>query len=274
MKEFSLMLDFDGTLTDIEEETKEFQEIYPILFLEKFGLKKSKYLPIFNEIKEELKSDEKKGFILNGQDVLPVSSDPYILTQATSQEMIKREKLLVEDETKTIIGLFGETLKKIPKQNAHYREGKEKTKEFLDKTMRKYNLVFVTNSQRGKVEHYLKELGSDYFCNISVIGNAKKLFVNPNFDEVPESFTPPNFKREVLLRRDNYYGILKFLSLGIFSNKNTKVIGDIYELDLALPDYLGYDVIQMENGYSKKHERDYLGENFVKNYNELENLLL
>jgi hypothetical protein len=231
------------------------------------------YLYEFNEIKKELRNEESKGFILGGEDALPSSADPYILTQATSQEMIKRMGLKVGDETKFMVDLYLEAISKVQGKETHYREGKERTKKFLDGVLDKYDLIFVTNSNKEKVERYLKEFGNDYFCNIAVIGNAKKLFVNKNFDKVPKSFTPQNFKRDVLLRRENYYEILEFLSRGSFSNKNTTIVGDIYELDLALPDYLGYNVVQIENGYSKKHERDYLGSSFVENYNELEKLL-
>lgn len=280
MNKKNLLLDFDGTITNIDEESEDFQRIYPELLFEELKIKESDYMDEFNQIKKDLKKNEKKGFILYCQDALPASADPYILTQSSGQELIKKFNFQVGDETKLLIDLFGKTVSKIQNGKIHYREGKERTQEFLEKVKLKYNSIFITNSKKEKVENYLKEMNKNYLSEIPVIGEAKKLFVDKNFYEVPVFFIPGAFsnanffKRKVLLRRKSYYNILKDLSEKGITEENTSVVGDTYEVDLGLPDYLGYNVIQIENGYSKSHERKYLGKNFVRNYNELEKLLL
>ncbi len=272
-----LILDFDGMITDIGEETKSFQGMYPYILCDKLNLNREKYILRFKEIKKDLKNNEIEGFFINGKNVMPASCDPYILTQSTGQQLIKELKLKIKDEDKLLVDLFLETRAEVGKKETFYRKGKERTREFFDKILNKYEVCFVTNASPDKVEKHLKELGEEYFERINIYANAKKLFVDDDYKEIPKSICSGGFSspREVLLRRKEYHKILKDLKnkKGFYPSITT-VIGDIYELDLALPDYLGYNIIQIENGYSQKHERDYLGERFVKDYNELEKLLL
>ncbi len=272
-----LILDFDGTITDIEKETVEFQGMYPFILFEKLNLNREKNIKRFNKIKEELKENQTKGFEIYGSDVMPASCDPYILTQAAGQQLVKELALKIENEDELLVDLFLETRKEVGKKGTFYREGKERTKEFLDKVMEEYEICFVTNASYEKVQKHLKELGEKYFRGIKVYANAGKLIIDNDYKELPKSFCSGGFisPREVLLRRKNYHQKLEWLidEKGFYPSITT-VVGDIYELDLALPDYMKFGIIQIENGYSKEHEREYLGNRFVKNYNELEALLL
>ncbi|HKL23326.1 MAG TPA: hypothetical protein VJ895_01095 [Candidatus Nanoarchaeia archaeon] len=271
-----IILDFDGTITDIEKETQGFQGMYPYILLDELNLER-KYLKRFNEIKEKLRNNLKKGFEIGGNDVMPASCDPYILTQSAGQELIDGLGLEILEKDKLLVDLFLETKKEVGKKETFYREGKERTKEFFDKILENHEVCFVTNASFEKVEKHLKELGNKYFEMVAIYANAGKLKIDNDFKELPKKMCPKGFDwpREVLLRRKEYHQRIEFLKeeKGFYPSITT-VIGDIYELDLALPDYLNYNIIQIENGYSKEHERNYLGNRFVNNYNELESLLL
>ena len=161
-------------------------------------------------------------------------------------------------------------------QNGLSSEKEEKrTKKFLNEVLGKYDVCFITESKSEVINKYLKKLENKNFQKIYIFGEIEKLFVDEDFKTLPKCICPRGFPPEgILLRRKEYYQKLKELEeeKGFYPSITT-VIGGIYALDLALPDYLGHNIIQIENGYSKKHERDYLGKRFVKNYNELEKLL-
>lgn len=272
-----LVLDFDGTITDIEKETEGFQGMYPYILLDKLNLNRKKYIKKFKEIKEDFRNDSVRGFKIYGHDAMPASCDPYILTQAAGQELINKLGIQIENEDKLLVDLFLETMKEVGKKETFYREGIERTKEFFDKIMPYYEISFVTNASSEKVQKHLKEMGEKYFHKIDVYPNAGKLEIDNDYKELPKKLCPTGFNapRDILLRRKRYHQVIDFLKdeKGFYPSITT-VVGDIYELDLALPDYLNYNVVQIENGYSKEHEREYLGNRFVTNYNELENLLL
>ena len=84
-----LILDFSGIIIDVEKETQYFQGMYPYLLFDELNLDRKKYLPIFNEIKENLRNNDSQGFFMNGQDVMPASCEPSALIHATGQQLIK-----------------------------------------------------------------------------------------------------------------------------------------------------------------------------------------
>jgi len=266
------ILDFDGTLTDIEKETEFFQKNYPIIFFQRLGMNPEEKIKEFEEIKQDLIKSS-KGFILGGFDVLPISADPYIWVQGASQEFLRKHNHQLEDETKFMIDLYSETISKKPKEAIPFREGNERTKKFLNRLLDSGKVAIVTNSKAEKINNGLNELGERYAKEIIVCGDAKKLFIDKDFSEIHYSIKVLGSNREALLRRKNYFKILKNLQNQGFLPSKTEVIGNIYELDLSLPHYLGYGVIQIENGYSKEYERIFLQERFVKNYDELEKLI-
>lgn len=272
MKNKKFILDFDGTLTDIKKETEFFQEYYPLIFLNNLGFNPKANLAEFEKIKKALINSE-KGFILGGFDVLPISSDPYILTQGASQEFLKIHNIKVNDETKLMIDLYSETISKKPKEDIPFREGKDRTKKFLEFLLNLGQIAIVTNSKEEKIINALDSLGKEYATEISVYGGAKKLYIDNEFKQIRCSTKIPESEREILLRRKNYFEILKRLQEKGFTSKKTTVIGDIYELDLSLPHYLNYGIIQIENGYSRLCERNYLKERFVQNYDDLEKII-
>jgi len=138
-------------------------------------------------------------------------------------------------------------------------------KQFLDELIGKYGVAIVTNSKTDSVEKKLKTL-ADY--SIPIIGNAKKYVIDQTMDNVPESVNLEGFPRPVLLRRRNYKEILDK-----FDPEKTVVVGDIYELDLALPEFLGFKVIQMATDNTPEYEIEYHKTKpnnlYAQNYDEI-----
>lgn len=104
----------------------------------------------------------------------------------------------------------------------------------------------VTNSATADVEAKISEMAPVGREKLTVHGNARKYIVNepdpmsPRFDAVPETMEAEGLRRPILLRRGDYYTLLESLwkQTGA-SPERTIVVGDIFELDLAMPAALG-----------------------------------
>lgn len=264
----NVILDFDGTLTDIGKESESFQEIYPENFFEYLGATNKDHLTYFKEIKEEISKNPSIGFLFAGFDVASAACDPYILTQSASQEILRRygERY---DNPDLMVELFVKSVGSNSDKGHHLRKD---TKLFLDSLINKYDVAIATNSNVERVNSFLSSIGYDN-GQIKIIGGAKKLYIQPDFDEVDAIVRPTGFPRDVLLRRKDYFDVLKKLEEVGFKPDKTAVVGDIYELDLALPEHLGYKVIQIQTPYSPEHEMGYhkTRENnfFAKDYDEV-----
>lgn len=265
----NIIFDFDGTLTDIEKSSADWQKKYPKVCAEMLG---ANYIDIKNryfEIKNDLINQNNKGFIIAGYNSLPASSDPYIKSQAAMIDLIKEDCgknfETPKDITKFLINSFSNT-NKISQDKTFFRDGAE---DFLNKVKKNYRAFIITNSDGDKTISALQSISHD---DIEVYGNAKKLFVNS--ENISCLF--PNFPRITLLDRKEYTKILKDLQRRGIEPEETIVVGDIFELDLAIPTFLGYDIIQIDNGSTPKHEKNYMKKNhhFVNDLNELEQVIL
>lgn len=296
----NLIFDYDGTLTDIEESTKDWQEKYPIVCADKLGTSHEYMKARFDEFKDYFRDRPSRGFFIGGYDSAPANSDPYLRLQSIALELIKGAKearyefSVPEDETKFLVETYVEA-NKISNDKVHLREGAQ---SLLEKLKTQCNIAIVTNSNEDKVKSGLESISQE---DIPVFGNAKKLFVDNSIESLGDFrydsniFTPslnvanllPDsiifrhgdggyFPRDVHVRRRGYFNILKDLAKDDFRSGNTTVIGDIFELDLALPLSLGYKAIQIDNGSAPAHERNCSGEDFafVNNLKELEKILL
>lgn len=264
-----IIFDFDGTLTDIEKSTKDWQEKYPKVCAEMLGANYSDMQRRYFEIKDSLRTQPYKGFVIAGHDSLPASADPYIKSQAAMIDLIEENKNTKfsspKDVTKFLIDSFSKT-NKISTSKIFFREGVE---DFLNKVKENYKTFIVTNSDDKKVTEALQSIAQG---DIEVYGNAKKLFV----DSAEISCNFPGFPRTTLMDRKKYTEILKEIKNKGIAPEKSIVVGDTFELDLAIPSFLGYNIIQIDNGSTPKHEKNYMKEchNFAHDLNELEKIIL
>ncbi|HIH31632.1 TPA: hypothetical protein HA235_02895 [Candidatus Woesearchaeota archaeon] len=273
MRVRDVILDFDGNLTDTIKEADPCISYWHQLFCERTNTPPSYLLYEFEKMKKEILSDPKAGWVNNGFIVAQATADPYVLTTTIYQHIIRKfgdndlhrnntgfhipSDQKSRDEMLTKIFLESYTHSSIM-----FRPG---AKQFLDELIGKYGVAIVTNSKTDSVEKKLKTL-ADY--SIPIIGNAKKYVIDQTMDNVPESVNLEGFPRPVLLRRRNYKEILDK-----FDPEKTVVVGDIYELDLALPEFLGFKVIQMATDNTPEYEIEYHKTKpnnlYAQNYDEI-----
>ena len=99
-----------------------------------------------------------------------------------------------------------------------------------------------------------------------VFGSAKKYVVDSDWNTSQEVFPIgtemqiPNLHRSVYLQRKNYFEVISSICQKhqIKDFRNLLVIGDIFELDLALPLCLGARVALMTNDHTPQYEKDFL----------------
>jgi len=102
----------------------------------------------------------------------------------------------------------------------------------------------VTNSDThavaGKVAQLDRETPGVAWLTSRVRGYARKFDVDDAWDGVPAELAVPGLERPVLLRRRMYHDILKTILDGAGATfADLVVVGDIFELDLAMPLALG-----------------------------------
>ncbi|HEX9008196.1 MAG TPA: hypothetical protein VF837_02970 [Patescibacteria group bacterium] len=226
-----IVTDFDGTVTDVQREAESFYCTYVCELANKIHLNENDLDELMENAKLQiLKNPGLYGWIVDGVIVAPGTADPYLFTQSAARivlESLKGKNIPPQEEWEA---LFNELFAlAYPRAGVYFRPW---ALEYIRTLDNRAELVVVTNSSTTSVTKKLAILlGDDQ--NIRVLGNAKKFKLDPTWEEVPEKYTPKGFPRPVYLRRKMYADI--FTLLGDVDG----VCGDIWELDLCLPERFG-----------------------------------
>lgn len=247
--------DYDGTVTDSWAETIPYVGRYTELLASRIGMDKYELAQKIQTAQQEITAHPTLyGWefpSVQGNDLIiaPATVDPYIYLDVSARIVLNQllkenahlKGLKGEDITEVIEKNFAESY---PSTGNVLREGADDYVDYLRKT---YDLVIVTNSSKAKVEAKLRLAFPDQ--DFTVVGNARKMLVDEEWEGVPVSIQPEGFPRPVFLRRSNYGQVLSDLggNTGIAG-----VAGDIFELDLALPGHMG-----LKTFFLSEHASDY-----------------
>lgn len=229
---YLVVLDFDGTFTNVEEEGAPFLACYRDEFAGMIGRDVRK---LWADA-EVLLEDPETGWNVHDQIVAPANCDPYIRATVTAFAVCDRLALLPNTEVRTNVlqALYSYAYRFT---QTSFRADARATIDRL-KTLGAAIRV-VTNSEPESVKKKLASIG---VTDVPVLGNAKKYFVDPSAESTSqlEDLKIPGLKRPLLVRRPSYMQALKQLWAETqTSAETTLVCGDIFELDLALPLALG-----------------------------------
>lgn len=263
----NIILDFDGTLTDIYAEARDLEIEWQRLFAERTGLREDALSTLVSNMMQKIAADPAKGWGREGQIVVSATADPLIMTMVAYREILDD---LRQGRTQMAHHPLPATTEETDQffeclYDAVYQAKKSTTfqpraKEFLGTLLDAYDTIIVTNSDQTKVSAKIAELGDRFGKKektIEIIGDARKHVNNPKFDLVSASMRIDGCCRDILLRREHYYDILTMLMNSGFYPHNTAIVGDIFELDLAMPSQRGYYTIQIETQGTQPHERLY-----------------
>jgi FMN phosphatase YigB (HAD superfamily) len=252
-----LVLDFDGTMTDAEAEGVPFREGY----LEDVAALVGHPLDDVHALARRFEAEvaaapDDHGWIYNGRIVAPATVDPYLRIMPVARKIFDACGAFPSEDDRSRL-LDGVLYKyNYPKTRRAFRPGAAEVLRALAGT----ETHVVTNSHTEPVQEKIRALGADLeWLAARVHGRAKKYVVDDAFTAVPESLAVPGLKRPVLLRRRAYHEALDGLRARAGCGwDEVAVVGDIFELDLALPLALGARVGLVANDFTPAYEKAFV----------------
>lgn len=240
-----LVLDFDGTMTDAEAEGRPFRDGYleDLAALTGRPAGDPEITALADEVEAELlRAPASHPFLWMGRAVAPATVDPYLRMVPIAHRILDRYGAIpgAADRGR----LLGSVLYKYnyAKTLGHpvFRPGAGDVLKALGGT----EAFIVTNSDThavaGKVAQLDRETPGVAWLTSRVRGHARKFDVDDAWTGAEAELAVPGLERPVLLRRRMYHDILKaLLDAAGATFADLVVVGDIFELDLAMPLSLG-----------------------------------
>jgi len=253
----TLVLDFDGTCTQIPPVYKEYWEEYRYNL--RIGEKKVSTTE-WEEARAAVRAHSPMaGWSLGGAQAAPAAADPYILAYEAAQLIYRNRKLV--DPKLALPDLYSAHKTAYEKAPAPWRESaREIFEQLLERDVR---LCFISNSSTDTIKNRLAELFGSISAadRILVRGDAAKFLVQePMWDTPPSEMlelflslpaeaneSDASLKRPIYLRRGSYFrAICEVIENERERLSQTLFCGDIWELDLALPAALGASIHLLE----------------------------
>jgi FMN phosphatase YigB (HAD superfamily) len=251
-----VILDFDGTFTDVEAEAVPFLEAYRADFEAIVKGAGGRWDAVRAEIEA---NPDAYGWEHGGRIVAPSHADPYIMATTTAQRLLDLAGLLPDPKERAaaLDQLF--RLSYARAANVFRPDAADVVAALLASGL---PLYVVTNSHTDAVMRKIDALGVAGSERLEVFGNARKfMLVDPDpidarYRALPETLTIEGLSRPIYLRRGYYYGLLARIAAetGVEPSR-TLVVGDIFELDLALPASLGCAVHLVTRAKTPEYER-------------------
>ncbi len=240
-----VILDFDGTFTDVEAEAGPFYEAYAHDVRALLG---DGFEDDWKEAEAVIAQNPGlHGWLHDGRIVAPGDADPYLRATVIMNRIFDHRGLYPDlaERTDILQKLYFENY---PKADTVFRrEAKEVVEGLLASDV---PVWVVTNSATDDVQRKIDVLAPKGRERLRVLGNARKFIVTPpsspdaRFEQVPETLEVADLERPIFVRRGHYFDVLS----GIWAETGTQpsetlVCGDIFELDLLLPAVLGAEVM-------------------------------
>lgn len=231
----TVILDFDGTCTDVDREAQGFLAGYKADLARLMGVADLDHA--WQEAERRIRQDPSRhGWVIAGRMVAP-PVDLYLLATAVSSLLAPD---LSDAETER---LFKENYRFTT--TAFRPRAREVVEAFAAAGV---HFFVVTNSDAARVGDKLDALAPRGRERVQLRGDARKFVVaepsvhadDPRFASVPETLEVADWDRPVYARRGHYFDALASIWAETGSTPaETLVVGDVFELDLAMPALLG-----------------------------------
>lgn len=258
-----LVLDFDGTMTDAEEEGRPFRGGYLEDTATLLGRSLDEVLALAERFEAEVAADpQAHGWVYGGEIVAPASVDPYLRVMPVVRKIFDTFEAFANEGERNRL-LDGILYKyNYLKTLTAFRDGAREALVALEGT----DTYVVTNSHTDAVANKILTLGETPggenalgWLVERVHGLARKYVVDDAFDLVPRDLSLPGLARPVKLRRKSYFDVLEALRAKVGAEwAEVAVCGDIFELDLALPLAMGARVGLVANAFTPEYERAFV----------------
>jgi len=245
----SIVLDFDGTFTDVEREAPGFVRAFPGILSAKIG---RSIAHLWAEAESAARAEAPElGWTFDGKVAAPADADPYILCACTAQKILGTLGLFADDRERSTLLNHTYAAAYEFTETAFRPEAAEVLRGLCELGV---PVTVVTNSTTSVVRKKLVQLVPELMAGerpaIGLFGEARKFLTvpasgetDPRFAGLAEGTSAPGLRRPVLLRRGIYFDVLRQIwAQSGGGPSETLVAGDIFELDLALPAALGAHV--------------------------------
>ena len=255
-----VVLDFDGTLTDADAHAPVFHEASRRELARRLGWDEPRLQPEWERAREAVAAlPPEAAWVVDDHPACPAAGDPYLVANSVAKRLLSKHRPGLED-----VELTAEVLEV---HRAAYEGAlppfRAEARGVLEELCGRVRHVrVVTNSRTRTVERLLDSLGCRCRERLVVRGDAGKFSVcgsataDARFGSLPETVTWPELGREVHLRRGRYFDVLR----GMWDETgtgpaSTLVVGDVFELDLAMPAALGAHAQLVLRAGTMPHER-------------------
>ncbi len=259
-----LVLDFDGTMTDAEAEGRPFRDGYidDLCLLVGRAPGDAEVTAIADDVERELESaPASHPFTWLGRAVAPATVDPYLRMVPIAHRILDRFGAIPEATDRS--RLLGSVLYKYNYQKTlgHpvFRRGAGEVLRALGGTPTWIVTNSDTHAVAGKIAALDHETPGVAWLTSRVRGYARKFDVDDAWAITPAELAMPGLERPVLLRRRAYHDIVRtILDEESASFDDLVVVGDIFELDLAMPLALGARVGLVTSPRTPPYERAFV----------------
>jgi FMN phosphatase YigB (HAD superfamily) len=255
-----VVLDFDGTLTDADAHAAAFHEASGRELARRLGWDE----PTLRRERQRAVAataclPPTAAWTVNGRGVCPVAADPYLIANTVTKLLIAEHRPGLDDASLVA--------KVLEVHHAAYASTpppfRPDARSLLEELCRRDFFVrVVTNSHTPIVSRLLDSLSFQGRERVTVQGGANKFVVcgtavaDPRFESLPETADWPELGRLVHLRRGRYFDVLRQIwDETATGPESALVVGDIFELDLAMPAALGTHVHLVTRSSTLPHER-------------------
>jgi hypothetical protein len=249
-----VVLDYDGTFTDIRDGNPGFDALYLRGLAEL--LAQADLRQDWERVKELVRRrSPEQAWTIGGHATAPATADPYSLASTAAVQLLDERGLPARRAA--LSEIYAQAYKDAP------YAFRPDARSVLAKLRETVPTCFVTNSDSGVVTQRLTErLFPAGLDNLGVMGNAQKFAIVPpgepdaRFEKIAPETQEAHLERKILLGRGKYFDVLKQLwQLTGADAATTLVCGDVWELDLALPEALGAQVhlILRDNTFPYEH---------------------
>lgn len=259
-----LVLDFDGTMTDAEAEGRPFRDGYleDLCTLVGRSAGDAEVEAIAARVEDQLAAaPESHPFLWMERAVAPATVDPYLRMVPIAHAILDQFGALKDPVDRG--RLLGAILYKYNYAKTLGRPVFRRGAGELLSGLAGRNAWIVTNSDThavaGKVAALDRETPGVAWLTSRVRGHARKFDIDDSWSGADRELALPNLTRPVLLRRRMYHDILKtILDEAGTTFADLVVVGDIFELDLAMPLAMGARVCLVASARTPSYERAFV----------------
>jgi FMN phosphatase YigB (HAD superfamily) len=256
-----IILDFDGTFTEVDAEARPFLEVFRRGLGDLVG---EDFAARWDTTKERvLASPDKHGWENEGRIVAPAHADPYVLATTIAQILVAESgRIEAGDRHAAVERLF---LASYPHAATVFRPDARMVVEALVRGG--LPIFVVTNSKTEHVQAKLAKLAPAGLEHLIVRGDARKFAVTApetsldtpwteRWAAIPETRMVSGLGRPVHLRRGAYFDAIRRISEETGAEPEAMLVcGDIWELDLVLPALLGARIHLVTRPGTPEHEK-------------------